>query len=333
MRHPLRHHGDREVRPGMLDFAVNVHQAPMPPWLHAALTDSLQDLARYPDPSSAEAALAAQHGRDRTEVLATSGAAEAFTLIARLRSWRHPVVIHPQFTEPDVALSAAGHLVDHVLLGDDFALNPGIVPEDADLVIVGNPTNPTGVRHRRTELLELRRPGRLIVVDEAFCDDDDQSVTRAGSPGVVVIRSLTKLWAIAGLRAGYLLGEPAVLEALRQQQPPWSVSAPAVAAMLACTSSQASHEAAARMRQIQADRTGLERGLADLGIHHISSTAPFVLARPGVGVHGDLREQGIAVRRCDTFPGLDESWIRIAVRSAAPTRLLLDALSKSRSPR
>lgn len=59
------------------------------------------------------------------------------------------------------------------------------------------------------------------------------------------------------------------------------------------------------MRQIQADRTGLERGLADLGIHHISSTAPFVLARPGVGVHGDLREQGIAVRRCDTFPGWD----------------------------
>ena len=58
-----------------------------------------------------------------------------------------------------------------------------------------------------------------------------------------------------------------------------------------------------------------------------------IVARPGVGVHGDLREQGIAVRRCDTFPGLDESWIRIAVRSAAPTRLLLDALSKSRSPR
>ncbi|MGL4744556.1 MAG: Rv2231c family pyridoxal phosphate-dependent protein CobC, partial [Dermatophilaceae bacterium] len=78
-----------------------------------------------------------------------SVAAEAFSLVARLRVWRRPVVIHPQFTEPHAALEQAGYRVTSVCCrpGDGFALDPGAVPADADLVVVGNPTNPTGVLH------------------------------------------------------------------------------------------------------------------------------------------------------------------------------------------
>src|SRR5699024_2825695 len=100
------------------------------------------------------------------------------------------------------ALAGAGHVVHHVVLDGDFALDPARVPDDADLVVVGNPTNPTGVRHPAAVLRRLTRPHRLVVVDEAFNDDGDQSLADERIPGVLVIRSLTKLWAIAGLRAG-----------------------------------------------------------------------------------------------------------------------------------
>ena len=80
------------------------------------------------------------------------------------------MVVHPQFTEPHAALEQAGHTVTEVVLAHPFALDPAAVPDDADLVVVGNPTNPTGVLHPAEALRALARPGRLVVVDEAFMD-------------------------------------------------------------------------------------------------------------------------------------------------------------------
>ena len=170
---PLRHHGDVEVREsGLLDFAVNVYPGPRPIWLEQTLRDSIDHLDRYPSADAAEVAVAERHGRSRDQVLATAGAAEAFALIARARPWGHPVVVHPQFTEPHAALEQAGHRVTSVLCTPEsgFALDPDAVPEDADLVLLGNPTNPTGVLHPADLVRALMRPGRLVVVDEAFMD-------------------------------------------------------------------------------------------------------------------------------------------------------------------
>jgi len=111
---PLRHHGDSEAGEGYLDFGVNVFAGERPPWLDRALHAAIDASAVYPDPAPARASIARQHGRSRDEVLATAGAAEAFTLIARLRPWRMPVVVHPQFTEPHAALEQAGHAVSTV---------------------------------------------------------------------------------------------------------------------------------------------------------------------------------------------------------------------------
>src|SRR4051794_28826636 len=96
----LHHHDDQEATDGLLDLAVNVYAGPRPGWLDDALRDSLADVGAYPDPTAAEAALARHHGRHPDEVLATAGAADAFTLLARARRWRRPVIVHPQFTEP-----------------------------------------------------------------------------------------------------------------------------------------------------------------------------------------------------------------------------------------
>ncbi|WP_048555604.1 cobyrinate a,c-diamide synthase, partial [Nostocoides japonicum] len=217
---PLTYHGDRELGDGLVDLAVNVHPEGPPAWLVEALSESLRDVARYPDQSTAADALATLHGRPVREVLVTAGAAEAFTLLARARRWQRPVVVHPQFTEPDAALAAAGHRPHHVVCRpeDGFALRPEEIPGDADLVVVGNPTNPTGVLHDETTLRGLLRPGRTVVVDEAFMDTvpgEPGALVGAGAPGLVVVRSLTKLWAIPGVRAGYVVGDPALVDELR----------------------------------------------------------------------------------------------------------------------
>jgi histidinol-phosphate/aromatic aminotransferase/cobyric acid decarboxylase-like protein len=324
----LHHHGDREATQGLLDLAVNVHPGPRPRWLDDALRASLDAIGAYPDPTAAEAALAHHHGRDVTEVVATAGAAEAFTLVARARAWRRPVVVHPQFTEPHAALRQAGHRVTEVVLEQPFDLDPALVPADADLVVLGNPTNPTGVLHSPAAIEALLRPGRLVVVDEAFMDcvpGEPDSLT--GHPEVVVVRSLTKHWGIPGIRAGYVVGPARVVAELRANRVPWSVSAQAVAAMLACATDESRAEADRRAHEIAGWRTHLEKALAELGVEHLPSAASFVLARAGTGVHSRLRDRGIAVRRADTFPGLDDAWVRIAVRPESVTDRLVSTLS------
>ncbi|WP_218027937.1 cobyrinate a,c-diamide synthase [Streptomyces marincola] len=328
---PLRHHGDRETGPGLLDFAVNVYEGARPEWLDRALRRSLDRVAEYPDPAPARAAIARHHGREERDVLPTAGAAEAFTLVARLRDWRLPVVVHPQFTEPHAALEQAGHRVTTVLCrpGDGFALDPADVPEEADLVVIGNPTNPTGVLHPAGLVRGLRRAGRLVVVDEAFMDavpGEPQSLVRERLTGVAVIRSLTKHWSIPGVRAGYVVADPGVIRELAALQPPWSVSTTAVDAMVAACSDAAAADARDRALALARWRDLLADGLRARGFDVVASSAPFVLARLGEGTRPLLRERGVAVRRADTFPGLGGDWVRVAARPPERTRRLLAAL-------
>ncbi|MEV7397689.1 cobyrinate a,c-diamide synthase [Aeromicrobium sp. NPDC092404] len=324
-------HGDQELAPGLIDFAVNIHDDVRPEWLEAALRESLDDVGAYPDAAPAQHAIAQRHGRRTDEVLPTAGAAEAFGLIARARPWRRPVVVHPQFTEPDVALAAAGHHPEHVVTAaaDGFVLDPATVPDDADLVMIGNPTNPTSVLHPEQSLRRLVRPGRVVVVDEAFMDsvpDERHSLAAITDPGLLVVRSLTKLWSIPGVRAGYVLGSPQLLDELRRHQAPWSVSSAAIAAMTATATPEALAEAAKRTTRIGQHRRVLTDGLTELGIHHVPAAAPYVLAKVGSTAHDRLRSAGYAVRRADTFPGLDDTWVRIAVRRPDTTRKLLATL-------
>jgi histidinol-phosphate aminotransferase len=336
----LRHHGDREVGPGLVDLAVNVRIPRPPQWLLERIAAALPGLAAYPDPAAATDAVAAVHGRARGQVLLTSGAAEAFVLLARALRPRRAVVVHPQFTEPEAALAAAGHRVQRVLLaaGDGFRLGPAPVPADADLVVIGNPTNPTGVLHPAAALAALARPGRVLVVDEAFMDavpGQRESLAGADLPGLVVLRSLTKTWGLAGLRVGYALGDAAVLGRLREAQSLWSVSSPALAAVLACTEPRAAAEAEALARAAEADRRHLESRLLELpGVSLPArghARAPFVLvhAEGADKLRLRLREEcGFAVRRGDTFPGLGPQWLRIAVREPAVTDALVAAWSR-----
>ncbi|GAA0946660.1 Rv2231c family pyridoxal phosphate-dependent protein CobC [Actinocorallia libanotica] len=328
VHHDLAHHGDAEVGADLMDFAVNVRGTAPPEWLAELVRASVADLAAYPDQRRAREAVARRHGRPAAEVLLTSGAAEAFVLLARVLRPRRAVVVHPQFTEPEAALRAAGHEVDRVVLSGDFRFDAGAVPEDADLVMIGNPTNPTSVLHPADEVRALLREGRTVVVDEAFMDCvPGEPESLAHDPRLVVLRSLTKTWGLAGLRAGYVLGPAGLVAELERAQPLWAVSTPALVAIEACMSDRALAEAAAWAGELAAERDRMEEGLRGLGLHVVpAARASFLLARAGAGVREALRERGIAVRRGDTFPGLGHEWIRIAVRDAAATARLTAAL-------
>ncbi|WP_051214960.1 Rv2231c family pyridoxal phosphate-dependent protein CobC [Granulicoccus phenolivorans] len=332
----LGHHGDREVGPGLLDLAVNVRRSAPPPWLAEIIAATIGDLGAYPDPAPARTALAAAHDVDPAMVLPTAGGAEAFTLLARAYPAAPAAVVHPQFTEPETALRAVGNRPTWVLTdpADGFALHPEQVPTDADLVFVGNPTNPTAVRHPAATLHRLLRPGRILVVDEAFLDavpltatgTEADTMIAPDMPGLVVLRSLTKTWGLAGLRAGYAVGDPAVIAAMAAQQPNWSVSTPAIAAMIATADPGPRAEAADEAMVLQQYRDYLDSGLRGLGLAPVPGVAPFVLVEVGPGVREALRAAGFAVRRGDTFPGLGPQWIRIAVREPHLTDALLGAL-------
>ncbi len=334
----LRHHGDVDAVAGLVDFAVNVQLDQPPAWLLDTLAAELPRLGRYPSAEQdalARQAVAQRHHRDPAEVLVLSGAAEGFALLPDLRPTL-AALVHPSFTEPEVALSDAGVPVHRVRLSPDdgYALRPDLVPAAADLVVLGNPTNPTSVLHPADTIRALARPGRTLVVDEAFLDavpGERHSLAADRSvPGLLVLRSLTKTWALAGLRAGYALGSPDLLARLAGHRPQWPVSSLVLAAVQACSTPAAVAEADRMAAELAQHREWLVTQLTALpGIEvHQPAAAPFLLLRVPDGnvLRQALRNRGIAVRRADTFPGLSPDHLRIAVRSPRRCAPLLTAL-------
>lgn len=335
----LRHHGDAEVGDGLTDLAVNVRTGTPPPWLKERVIASLDGLAAYPDGRAARHAVAVRHGRPSDEILLTSGAAEAFVLLARAFAPRRAVVVHPQFTEPEAALRDAGHPVERVVLdaADGFRLEASAVPEDADFVVLGNPTNPTSVLHPAAGIAGLARPGRTLVVDEAFMDAvPGERESLAGCrdlPGLVVLRSLTKTWGLAGLRIGYVLADRGRIAGLARCQPLWPVSTPALAAAVACSEPAALAEAERAAAAVAEDRAYLTARLGEFAEVTVAGPArgPFLLIRlaGAAEVRERLRGLGFAVRRADTFPGLGPDWLRLAVRDGRTTDRFVVALAKA----
>ncbi len=322
----LRHHGDVDAAPGLLDFAVNVRLDRPPSWLRQRLADALDRLGHYPsaaDEFAARGAVAERHGRSPDEVLVLAGAAEGFALLPNLRP-RLAALVHPSFTEPDVALRDAGVPVTRVQLdpADGYRLDPAAIPDEADLVVLGNPTNPTSVLHPAEVVRRIARPGRVVVVDEAFADavpGESESLAAETLPGVLVLRSLTKMWGLPGLRAGYALGEPELLNAMVRGRPHWPLNALTLEAVVACCEPHALAESETAAREMAEAREALAWELDSLpGVDvHGPAAAPFLLLHVEQGARARelLRERGVAVRRGDTFPGLGTDHLRVAVRS------------------
>ncbi|WP_020105670.1 Rv2231c family pyridoxal phosphate-dependent protein CobC [Nocardia sp. 348MFTsu5.1] len=331
----LGRHGDADAEPGLIDFAVNVRGA-TPAFVLDALAGRLADLAAYPgagDQRRAVEAIAQRHHRDPSEVLLLAGAAEGFALLPELAP-RRAALIQPSFTEPERALRAAGIAIDQVVLPSPWTLDPDLVPEDADLVVLGNPTNPTSVLHPRQAIEALRRPGRVIVVDEAFADvvpAEPESLAGHRADDILVLRSITKTFALAGLRAGYFLGSPDLLKRLGHRRPHWPLGTLQLTALELCAGEVATAYAHAEAVSVVEQRDWMIDALTAAGIEVVGQPAASfvtIAVADGTGVKAALREHGYAVRSCANFVGMDADHLRLAVRDRQTVDGLVDTIRK-----
>ncbi|HXG42837.1 MAG TPA: histidinol-phosphate transaminase [Dehalococcoidia bacterium] len=323
----------------IIDLSQNL--APLPP--PEAVQQAIAGCDYRPYPATTyrrlREALARRHGVGAEWCLPTNGAAEAIFLACRalLSPGDRVLVMAPTFGEYERAARLSGAQVTFAVARaeDGFLWDVGAVCRQAralrpQVLFLCCPNNPTGVYLGRQEVEALAEAvgGGVLVLDEAFVDfvqDPWDSLELARGGRVLALRSLTKAFALAGLRLGYALGRPELLERLRAHQPPWSVNAFAVAAGIACAAAS-DHLAQVRCAVARA-RADLAEGLRGLGLSVLEGAANFVLVRVGeaTAFRHRLLLRGVCVRDCTSF-GLP-AHVRVAVPPQEQVRRVVEAFA------
>lgn len=323
----------------VLDFSVNSNPFGPPPGVRAVWDEVA--IARYPDREclALRAALAAHHCCSTEQIWAGNGTAELIWLLALayLRPDDEVLVAPPTFGEYAVASRLMGARVRSLPIRpqDGFrpdvdALADQIAARSPRLTFLCNPNNPTGTYLGRSavEALLAANPSGLLVLDEAyvaFVRDPWDARPLVETGRVVLLRSMTKDCAMAGLRLGYLVAAPPVVETVRRVQPPWSVNAVAQAAGTAALRDEAQGFIDRTLAETRAAKETLVRDLEALGLRiHPSATHFFLVeVRDAAATRARLMEHGILVRDCTSFglPG----YVRVATRRPEENRQLVAA--------
>jgi histidinol-phosphate aminotransferase len=325
----------------VLDFSVCTNPCGPPEQVAQAVCGACID--RYPDSESGKLRelLAEKFNLSPDRILVGSGSTELIRLIATAFLSPGKVVLLPQptYSEYDLASRIAGAGVMRFPLseGKDFRLEISgflqfIRPQPAGLIFLCNPNNPTGRYLLRADLesiLKVVSPDGLLVLDEAylnFVDKIEDSLPLLQYPNLIIVRSMTKDYALAGLRLGYLLASVPIIEILRRVKAPWNVSAPAQAAGLAAL--QSGEYLDICKKRILAARDYLVQGLRSLGLSPLLASTHFFLVRVGnaAAVKDALFSKGILVRDCTSF-GLP-AYIRLSTRSIPDCARLITALKE-----
>jgi cobyric acid synthase CobQ len=324
----------------IVDASASISPLGMPPWLRPEIARCLEAVQRYPDPNYRElsTAIAKAHQCDVDSVVVGNGSSELLSwlpLATTYDTWLVPV---PSFGEYRRAPSLVGRKVVSVpqRLGGQFEVDWGaletalIVPA---VVILGHPNNPTGTLLDVSAFREFSTKYResLFIVDEAFADfvDGFESLWDASLENVIVLRSLTKILAIPGLRLGYALAPKPLAARLKERLPPWSVNVLAQAVALRFFDEPDFAEEA--RRQIGALKGALVTEFRKLPFSLVlESAANWVLLRlPDNAISAsDLAsqslERGVAIRPCTDFPELGQRWLRISVRTEVENEKILE---------
>lgn len=315
----------------ILDFSVNVNPSGMPGFIREALWRSLDAVESYPSPYAGDVGevAAERFGLSGECFVFGNGSNELLHAIPRAFTPVEVLIAEPAFSEYRLACLRAGVPVRSCIAGekDGFCHDPvelGRCAVSGGMVFLGNPGNPSGSLIDKKALLGTmeKRSDVLWVLDEAFIDyvGEDSSLMSSAAvlSNLIVLRSLTKFYGMAGIRAGYAVACPSLSCRLREALPAWNVSACAAEAMKAVfrdTSSFANEE-----RRLNAERRAdLEHRLnAVFGLCRVKSVANYVLFHWAYG--GDLAlrclvDHGVAIRDCANYTGLASGgWYRVAVR-------------------
>lgn len=316
----------------VIDFSVNISPLGVPECLLEAWSDLPILLTAYPAimGNGVHAFYESRFNLPAESVLAGNGSIELIYLIPRVLGWKKVLVPQPSFFEYRRACEIAGGTVDTGLL-TDF--------NDHDALYIGSPNNPTGITIPATTLLKLAdaNPDKWIVVDQAFiefCDDRDAvSLIRPDRlrKNLIVLHSLTKFYALPGLRIGAAISHPETIARLAACKEPWTVNAIAQKACELLANDTRYDEKMNRL--IDRERDRMRRAIEHLPQFEIQpgGQANFLLLRWKSEKNLDLLlkyllERGLFVRDCRNFPNLPSNCFRMAIRTAADNTQLLEAL-------
>ncbi len=337
-----KHGGDIYTNPEvMLDFSVNTNPLGMPKTVKRALLTNIDQYAHYPDPECRElvATIALRENLPEEWILCGNGAADLIYRLCYAVKPHKALVLAPTFSEYEHALKQVDCQViyhqlqekDQFILTDKLEkkLVPGI-----DMLFLCHPNNPTGrliPEHVMERILHKAGENQTIVVlDECFLDFTEGMSTKQyfnAVPGLVILKAFTKLYAMAGLRLGYMLtADKDLLNKTNEAGQCWSVSIPAQIAGVSALSCNNWEEKTRDL--IIKERDSLSRHLEELGLTVYPSDANYLLFKSEISLYESLLQKGILIRSCQNFRGLDDSYYRVCVKTSSENDRLLEAIKE-----
>lgn len=346
----FRHGGDiyRETPPEgeWLDFSANINPLGLSERVRECLAHHLDQVVHYPDPEAGELkdAIAFHYHLPRGEILLGNGAAELLYLFFGVMRFSRVLLPQPSFSDYERAALAAGSRVEYIFTdpGEGFRLPLDKIrplAATADCIVLGNPNNPTGALLQTEELAEwVQKVGRKswVLVDESFMDfrEDAESCTVRHlvkeCPRLFVIQSMTKFFALPGLRLGFGVATEEVARRMEGAKDVWNVNLLAQKAGVVALSDVGYQERT--LRWMGRERPWMEDALAAIpGMRVFSPSVNFLLAdvrdtgKDGARILSEMKKRGILLRDCSNYPSLDGNYLRMAIRSHKENLRLLDA--------
>jgi threonine-phosphate decarboxylase len=325
-----------------LDYSSNVSPLGVPEEIKQAIAEAAAEVDRYPDPlcRALTEKIAQEEGVPAEWVLCGAGAADViFRAVAAINP-ANTLLPVPSFSEYEHALEQVPGRVDYFpsMEWNGFRLDQTFldrIDDSVDLVMLCEPNNPTGVLDHKQYLNRVleacEQHDAWLIVDESFLDMTENAEEMTMTPQLgedrklLIIRSFTKMYAMAGVRLGYCLcGSAKLLAGMREQGPPWGVSHIAQKAGLAAFEAGAYKERVLEM--VRTEKPYLYEGLRSLGLYVLPGAANYLFFKGPLKLPELLSEKGILIRDCSNYRGLGGGWYRIAVRTHEENEQLLAAM-------
>ena len=338
----FKHGGDIYGKPGItLDFSININPLGMPDAVKEAVIQDIESYSRYPDPHCRDLrkALAEHHKIKKDQILCGNGAADCIFRICAAKKPKKVLVLAPTFSEYERPVQLfGGRIIEYTLdPQQDFLLSADFLEaltEDLDMVFLCNPNNPTGrlVPINLMEQIAKHCQARNItlVIDECFLplSSGESMIDRLDSfPNLLILRAFTKLYAMAGLRLGYLLGAVKEIQEIEAFGAEWSVSIPAQTAGVKALSLEPQWSDHTN-HLILKERDWMTENLKGLGAKVYPSETNFILLSHELNLYEKLKEQGILVRNCANFTGLNQKFIRIGLKTREDNEKLIQGIRR-----
>lgn len=331
----FEHGGDIYRNNVRIDFSANINPFGMPEGVKKAIINDIDKLAYYPDTECVRLrrAISEKENIPVENILIGNGAADLIFAVVRVLRPERALLISPTFSEYEKALESVSCDIKYFTLKEEngFALTDDYLNylTDTDMIFICNPNNPTGNivdKNLMDKILSRCRQNNITaVVDECFMDFVPHGYSVRGD--AVVIKAFTKLYAMAGIRLGYMIGDTKIIKDSKSVMQSWSVSSLAQVAGVAAVCDTEYVEKS--VEYINHEREFLIAELKKMNFIVYGSQANFVFFKGDTNIHKELLKKAILVRSCENFRGLDGQFYRIAVKLHEENAQLIEALREA----